>query len=165
MAYKLYKDVLYPGWDEYIGDAEVCWFKFKTGPEQLDWLGQKWYVNKMISSAKQSVEENGGTIIRLYIERDKAPTWETRYKVAVTAHGSPYVLPWYIIVLGLFAIIAVAVSFAIIGIAAIIWSGDLPEAMKWGTYAIIGGGVLSCLFAMILIAKPGKRRQWEVAYA
>jgi len=92
MAYKIYKDVLYPGWADFEGEAENCLFTFKTGPEQLDWLGQSWYVNKMISSARQSVEEHGGHILRMTVWRDISPTLETKYKVQISAYSNPVVL-------------------------------------------------------------------------
>ena len=158
MAYKVYKDVLYMGWADYEGDVEYCTFTFKTGPEQLDWLGQKYYVNKMISAAKDKVAEQGGTILRLTVERDKAPTFETRYRVTIGAHHSPAIFVWAVLILGIFALIGFVVAFTILAVWLAKWTPEeVLKGIKWTTYAIIGGGALACVAALIITRGPPKK--------
>jgi hypothetical protein len=158
MAYKLYKDVLYPGWEQYHGEADVCYSHFHTGPEQADWLGQSYIRNKLISSCKSEVEKQGGTILRLTVWRDIAPTWETDYQVIITAHGSPGVLVWVAIIAGI-ALLMALFALAIIMVIKVDWNKlveDIAKGLKWTTYAIIGGGVLACGLALIITRAPPK---------
>lgn len=162
MAYKPYHDYLYPGWDAYHGEADVCYSHFATGPEQLDWLGQSYIRNKLISSCKSEVEKQGGTILRLTVWRDTAPTWETRYQVVVAAHGSPAVLVWIAIIAGIALLMAI-VGLAILMVVKIDWNKlveDIGKGVKWAAIGIIGGGLISLLAIGLLMRGPPK----EVSY-
>lgn len=162
MAYKLYKDYLYPGWETYRGEADACYSHFKTGPEQFDWLGQSYIRNKLISSCKSEVEKQGGTILRLTVYRDIAPTWETDYQVIITAHGSPYILAWVAIIAGI-ALLMALVALAILMVVTIDWGKvveDIAKGIKWGAIAIIGGGLIGLLGIGLLMRGPPKEESY-----
>jgi hypothetical protein len=85
MAYALYSDTTTDFGKSYSGAAEVATIKFDTGPEQIDFLGDDDIRRDIINSVISGVQAKGGTVIRTQLYRDKSPTWETHWKLLITA--------------------------------------------------------------------------------
>jgi len=165
MTYKVFKDYLYPGWDRYDGPTENCTFFFRVGPEQLDWLGlaysQMDHVNNLLENAEKEVENNDGEgnghILRMQVERDDDYTIETRYRITIVAYTNhPGLLAWAALISAL-AVLTFAVSFTILAIWASTWDPeDVEKLVKWPTYALIGGGILALLTAIVWKRPTGR---------
>ena len=162
MTYKVFKDFLYPGWDRYAGPTENCTFFFRVGPEQLDWLGlvysQMDHVNSLLENAEDAVKDNGGQgnghILRMQVERDDDYTWETRYRVTIVAYSNPTFMAWAAVITAL-AALTFAVGFIILAIWASTWDPeDVEKLVKWPTYALIGGGLLALITAIVWKRPP-----------
>ena len=157
MSFRLWEDHLYAGYETYDGPAEECHIAFSIPwPDQLDWFFTSYYRNRLISAAKDSVEDEGGTILRTTIYRDKSPTWHTDYELVITAHGSPVHLPWLVIVGGVFILLAIVGVAYTVTVLDIDWGEVAPEISKgiqWTAIGLIGGGALALGGAVILRRK------------
>jgi len=85
MAYKLFSDKLTPAAATYHGEAEVCSAKFATGPEQIAFV-DSWLKNSLVGDAVAEVRKQGGTVLRVTVYRNMEPTWETLWRVDITAY-------------------------------------------------------------------------------
>lgn len=133
------------GW-WYIGRAEQCTFEFSTLPEEIP--GVDWLVRKVGDAFKAEIASRGGEVLEYKIYFDAAEWYRSRWKVVITAHGSP--LAWTPIIIA---------ALVVIGIAIIAWILHDVKDTWWGGWAVIGiaGGVAALGVAGIIHAVRRKK--------
>lgn len=114
----------------YLGGAEECTFEFAAPPEQIP--GVEWMVGKLCDAIKAEVEKEGH-VLKYQIYLDRAEWYESRWKVAITAHGSPI---WWVGI-----IIAIIAALALAGIIVISYTLLHLKDTYWLGPAAIGIGV------------------------
>ncbi len=124
---------------DYSGKAEQVTFTFSTIPEQFP--GEQWLADRIIDKIVGQLAGQNSKMLYLRVWRDTSPTWQTHYKVELTASASP--LWWNLIILSVLAIFSLILTWQIVNVVEdIFWREDGTEpglvgALKWGTLAII----------------------------
>ena len=113
-----------PDTSSYRGPAEKLTAELKGPPEQVVPVS---IARRIVEEFVLSTKGHGATPLKITVWADWSPTWETKYKVELVAHGSP-AIPWQVIVL------AIAAVLIVLGIAFIVWQVD---HMSWGGAATI----------------------------
>ena len=146
MAYKLIVDQA--GVLGYVGKAERCTFEFSTLPEQIP--GESWLAQQIVNRGIAELQAQGSSLLWIKLWRDTAPTWQTDYRVEVTATASP--LWWTAIILGVLAVLALIISWRIV---------ETVTDIDWGKAALpiaIGGISLALLAIIGIILLAGGKK-------
>ena len=111
MAWELIRDERFePEATEYRGFADKLIAELTGPPEQIMPVG---IASSLIQWFSVSVKNEGGTPLTIKIWADIAPTWETKYKVEMVVHTSPFA--WNL------AIYAIAGLIVLVGLSFIMW--------------------------------------------
>jgi len=160
MSMQLYNEYADPLESSYVGKAQRATFAFSVGPEQFDFINN-FFANQYINECRNAVsrESPGDNVLHLQVYRDTSPTWQTDYKLLITATdrtGNP--LPWLAII-GL-ALIAIAIVYFVIrptlqSVTDLIYGpgggdggGDGISGIPW-----IGIGIIILAFMMLSKSK------------
>lgn len=68
----------------YNGPVQECVFTFKTGPEQLGFL-DSWLRDRYVGEMTKAVEQEGGKIVKIVLERDIGPIFDTWWRGSIIA--------------------------------------------------------------------------------
>lgn len=142
MAYQLVLDQA--GEAGYIGKAERCTYEFSTIPEQIP--GEQWLATQFIDRHVSELSSQNSKLLHLRAWRDAAPTWQTNYKVEITASASP--LWWNLIIVGVLAVIAMVLTWRIVSVVDLNWS-EVAPTIPWIAIAIV---------AVVLFILAGRRK-------
>jgi len=110
VEYELVYEKLYePEASTYKGKTDVCTMYFNSLPEQIPGIN---IITETISRvvAEQIIAE-GGTILRLRIYNAKGEWYNSRWKIEVAVHGSPFA---WAVVIPLIIILLIVIGFAYI---------------------------------------------------
>ena len=142
MAYNLILDQA--GVSGYVGKAEKCTYEFSTIPEQIP--GEQWLADQIIQKHIDELAKENSKLLHLRVWRDTSPTWQTDYRVEVTASASP--LYWNLIIIGVLAILALVITWKITGVVKNIDWGKAAAPIKWTAIT-----VAVAVIGLILLAR------------
>ena len=88
----VHEHIYQPEASNYAGEADVCIMEFTSIPEEIPGLDT--VVRKISEVMAQKIEDETeeGHLLRLRIYRAKAEWYNSRWRVEVTIHASPF--PW-----------------------------------------------------------------------
>jgi len=142
---KVFEKLYEPEATTYVGKAEVATIYFNAPPEQLPLLDE--VVTAITEAVAEHIIANQGSLLKLVIYRGAGAWYNSKWKVEITAHGSP--IAW--------AIIIPFICAALIAIAFAFTSYQVKD-MDWGARLAVGAG-LGIVLLLVLLASGQRRKE------
>ena len=142
---KLYE----PEASTYVGKAGVATIYFNAPPEQLPLMDA--IVPTITKAVAEHIIANQGSLLKLVIYRATGAWYNSKWKVEITAHGSPFA---WSIVIPFICLALIAIAFAFISYQV--------KDMEWGVGAALGVGLgvgLGLVILLVLFAAGGTPRK------
>lgn len=159
----------YPDLSTYQGPADLIVVEFSVPvPEQLSPV-LRIFQSRASATILSTFEERGITPLAYELWRDATPTWSTRYRLVVLAHGSP--IPQAILLAAIGVALAILfVQFALrpvlVGFRELLWGPTPPSGPGEpgvpgtpGTPPLLSGITGLAVVALLFIAVLAWRRR------